>query len=100
MLKTLRVGPIDYDVTFVPRLQADGESVNGYISHNACTVEVDAEMAPQTRAVTVWHETLHAILVQSGRVNDHDEELIDAIAYGIIGVLRDNPELRDVTLHV
>jgi len=51
-------------------------------------------MKPSIRRVTLWHEIVHGILYAAGQT-DHDEVLTDAIAHGIVQVLRDNPELRN-----
>jgi hypothetical protein len=99
MIERLRVGAIEYRVRIVARLLYEDEVVNGHISHDDCLIEVDAGLDPQTRAVTVWHEVLHALMVQRG-MPEHDEGLIDSLAYGIVGVLRDNPEMQDVMFHV
>jgi len=99
MLTRLRVGAMEYEIVMVPRLQFKGEIVSGHISHDGCVIEVDADLAAQVRGVTVWHEVLHAIMIQAG-LSDHDEALIEALSYGILGALKDNPELQDVVAHV
>jgi len=94
MLTYLRVGAIEYRVALVTRLQKGGEVLNGRITHNLCRIEIDADLASQTKAVTIWHEILHSLMTQAG-MDEQDEQLIETLSYGIVGVLRDNPELHD-----
>lgn len=43
---------------------------------------------------TVLHETMHAVLRQQGRpYTEAEEEIVTALATGLLGVLHDNPRL-------
>ena len=44
------------------------------------------------KRVTLWHELIHGILENAG-IHNHDEQQIDAIAYGIVAVLQAVPAL-------
>lgn len=66
-----------------------GTSVDGSIIYAQSTIRIDDQATLDYRAAVLWHEMLHAILTQSG--HEHDEKLIDALAYGIVQILRDNP---------
>ncbi len=46
--------------------------------------------------MTLWHEILHGILNGAAQTEEHNEAHIDALAHGIIQVLRDNPQLRNI----
>jgi hypothetical protein len=97
-MNTVKIGPMVYAVSIVERLQSDdGRKLDGHIVYSALSVKVDAALAPQMQRQVLWHEILHGILSQSGLpdIGDKEEDLIDVLAYGIVGVLADNPELRE-----
>ena len=89
----LRIGAIEYAVVRVKGLSVDDEPADGCLAYLECAIQLEATTAPQLSRVTLWHEILHAILAHSGRQLDHDEDEIEALAHGIVQVLRDNPEL-------
>jgi Zn-dependent peptidase ImmA (M78 family) len=82
------IGPIRYKV-----VETDIASICGDINTVECCIRLNKAMKPDIRRVTLWHEIVHGILYAAGQT-DHDEVLTDAIAHGIVQVLRDNPELR------
>ncbi len=82
------IGPIRYKV-----VETDIPSICGDINTVKCCIRLNKAMRPDIRQVTLWHEIVHGILYAAGQT-DHDEVLTDAIAHGIVQVLRDNPELR------
>ncbi len=86
---TIRVGAVDYMVYQVRGLRADGEDCLGTVRYGPSEMELDAGMGEQHRRVTAWHEVLHAIVRQAGH-DDLPEPVVDALAYGIVEVLRDN----------
>jgi hypothetical protein len=92
--ETVRIGPIDYKIEEVVRLTtADNTRLCGEIDYHNSVINLDTEQSPQSKRVTLWHEILHGILNNAGK-SDHNEELIEIISLGIVGVLRDNPSLR------
>lgn len=93
----IRIGGIDYEVEEVPNLcTEDGaKRLNGDIFHDRCQIRVDQNLSPQIKSVTVWHEIIHGILTQAG-ARKQDETQIEALAYGIVQVLRDNPQLLEM----
>lgn len=84
----IQIGPISYKV-----VETDIPSICGDINTVKCCIRLNKAMKPDIRKVTLWHEVIHGILYAAGQT-DHDEVLTDAIAHGIVQVLRDNPELR------
>jgi hypothetical protein len=95
---TVRIGPIDYEMELIEELQTeDGESADGWICYADGAIRLDAALHPQLRRVTLWHEILHAILTQTGRQR-HNEGELDALAHGIVQVLRDNPDLGELAI--
>lgn len=92
MPREIRIGAIAYQVATVEEL-ADGQ-LHGDINFGKCRIRIAADGDVQKQHVTLWHEVLHGILYQAG-MTDQDEQTIDALAYGIVQVLRDNPKLHD-----
>ncbi len=91
--KTVRVGAFDYRVVEVERLQNDDRSpLLGKVDVRDLTIAIDAEADDQVKQTTLWHEMMHAILVQAG-LDEHDEKVLEVLCYGIVGILRDNPQL-------
>ena len=93
MIETVYVGPSTFTVKSVVGLHDSDGSLFGRIRYASCDIEVDSELCPQAQFQTIWHELVHAILVQSGR-EKHDEGMISAISYGIVDILQKNLEMR------
>jgi hypothetical protein len=88
--KSIKIGPIVYAVSEDVRVA--NESLWGQIVYAESRIELNPGMQPQHRMITLWHEMLHGMLLQGG-IREHDERILDVLAHGIIGVLKDNPEL-------
>jgi hypothetical protein len=95
-LKSIRIGPIDFAVREIERLvNTDAyEKLSGHIRYTDSEILLENNMESQAKRQILWHEILHGILTQAG-YSDHDEKMIDIIAYGVMQVLRDNPALRE-----
>jgi len=89
----IRIGGTDYAVIEVKDLRDGNTGLNGHIVYNACEIRVEVEMSPHVQWITTWHEVIHGILVHAG-ISDHNEQVIEALGYGIAQVLRDNEWLR------
>lgn len=93
---TIRIGGITYTVKVVERLTGDTGRLDGEIKYGSTEILVDGDLNEQGAFQTMWHEVLHGILTQSGRWGeDHKklEGIVEAIAYGLVQVLADNPGL-------
>lgn len=90
---TIKIGPVTYRVKEVTGLHDRGQELLGQIDYSQETIELRTEQGPTAKRVTLWHEIFHGILANAG-LSDHDERLIDALAYGLVSVLVDNPKLR------
>jgi hypothetical protein len=86
----IKIGPIVYEVSEENRVAS--ESMWGQIVYAESKIELNPGMNAQHRTITLWHEVLHGMLLQGG-IREHDERILDVLAHGIVGVLRDNPEL-------
>lgn len=93
-MNSVKIGAIDYTVETVENLQdEEGKKLDGRITYNMTTIRVDSETSPQAFVQILLHEILHGIETQSGRNGEIEEPTIDALAFGIYQVMRDNPEL-------
>lgn len=97
MPERVKIGPVLYRVEMEPKLMGsngDGSSswLNGRIRYEQAQIEVCAEVAEQTQPAVLVHEILHGILEQAG-MEEHPEQAIIALGYGLVQVLRENPGL-------
>lgn len=92
---TVKIGPHVYTVVDVERLQAAGnhQSLYGQINYPQQTIEVEKNLIGTYKRMVIWHEIIHGILETAG-IHEHDEQLLDAVASGIVQVLQDNAWLR------
>jgi hypothetical protein len=94
MLDKVKIGAVDYQVVEVENL-VDGVTVlNGHILYNESVIKLEQNMSVQQKDVTLWHEIIHGILTHAGFSN-HNEKMVEALGYGVLMVLRDNPGLID-----
>jgi hypothetical protein len=94
MPEQVRIGPIVYTVCEESELASASGTLYGDINYGKCRIRIDADLDPQIKRITLWHEVLHGIL-NTAAISDHDEQIIDALAHGIVQALHDNPELKD-----
>ena len=91
----VRVGPHDYQIVVMTRIEAEQKNIYGHHSPLEGVIRISPTFPAPTRAVaTFLHECLHAIHdwgdLQDG---DKEEHLIDVLATGLTGLFRDNPWL-------
>ena len=97
-MTTIRIGTIDYEVFLVDGLEdSEGNKLDGQIRHSESAIYLESKLEVQSQRAVLWHEIIHGILSQHG-LGHHAEELCDTLAYGIMGVLKDNPKLRETCL--
>ncbi len=92
-MDSIKIGPMIYKIIEIADLCIDGDTMIGSVCHTSGELLLEMRLCPQAKKVTLWHEIIHAILVTSGNVGEHDDRLVDALAYGIVSVLDDNPQL-------
>ena len=92
-MSTVRIGCIDYAITVEDSLvDDDGNEIFGQCAYDACEIQILSRLAAQTKLATLWHEIVHAILIDCGYA-DHDEQMVSALAHGILSVLKNNPKI-------
>jgi Zn-dependent peptidase ImmA (M78 family) len=86
----LHIGAVTYTVS-----EAKLRGACGTCNYEQARIRINARLDPQLKRVTLWHEIIHALLFNAGVYTaEHNEQQIDALAHGIIQVLRDNPWLK------
>ncbi len=94
----VKIGPVFYELKTVHGLMDDAktQALGGQISYENCLIELDEDLEPQSKRIILWHEIVHGLLHGSGHSKlDDKEELVTALAYGIVSVLKDNPWLTE-----
>lgn len=96
-LKQVKIGAVTYDVAFVDNLitlRDDNtyKSLHGSVNYTSCTIKVESDQDEQVKAATVLHEAIHAILHNAGH-DDHDENQVIALGFGLYALLKENSEL-------
>lgn len=89
----INIGGVDYTVEKKSDLNDGSRMLYGQIDYSETAIRLNPIMSESLAPVTVWHEIIHGILNQAHSEHNDDEQLIDALAYGINQVLRDNPKL-------
>jgi hypothetical protein len=94
-ISTLKVGGLNYAVKVVKDLHhpVDAEvRLDGVIQFHSTSISLDANQNEQAMILALIHEMVHAMYIHIGK-GDHDESEVDAMAYQLIGVVKDNPDL-------
>ncbi len=56
-------------------------NVNGRNVRDKALIELDVELMPQHKELTMCHELVHSILYSMGDAGPHDEKFVDGFAY-------------------
>lgn len=93
---TLKIGPITYEVREIGDLHSIVEGqrqwLHGAIVWKAAEIHIAHDQVDEVKVTSLMHEALHGILNNAGQ-NDQPEEMILALGYGVVQLLRDNPAL-------
>ncbi|HNP70952.1 MAG TPA: hypothetical protein PKK15_07590 [Kouleothrix sp.] len=93
----IRMGVLDYTVRVERDVRSsDDAKLYGEIRYGAGTIRVDADITPAFQAVVLWHELVHGLLEQAGQ--EQSEATCNSIAFGVVQLLRDNPNLAALTV--
>ena len=84
--------PYRIDETDDPIL-LDGIQCGGKVDYNLGVIQLGKEYS--VRGLTIlMHEIVHALMFERGIANEHNtEEVVDALAKGIVNLIRDNKSL-------
>ena len=89
---SVRIGGYDMQVVFDAMMMREG--LLGEIDTVNLTIRLMPDMPMPMVARVMLHEIIHGILENAG-INEHDEQIVDAIANGFVQVFRDNPYLAE-----
>lgn len=98
--KTVRIGPMKYDIKMVGDLhlideEGDKRECSGLHSPYLQLIQLNADNPNEYNLATLIHEITHGILESAGQKGEHPEPLVNAIAYGMLDLMRQNPRLID-----
>lgn len=89
----VKIGPMLYEIVETDDFYHEGKKLYGYVNVSRGTLTLEASLCSQAKRITLWHEIVHAILVNAG-MGDHEESLVEALSAGIVSMLDDNPSFR------
>lgn len=85
-----------YKVIYTPVI-SQGEAKAGEIDHFKSTIKICSELDDDHKKIVLLHEALHAILMQLGFYEEHDNEnLICSLSTSIYQLIKDNKSLFTV----
>lgn len=88
MIDKVKIGAVTYDIVRDATLGDTG--YNGQIRFNRCQIAIVDGIHPTAAMQTLWHEIIHGIFHNAGII-EQPESLMEAISYGVMQVLTDNP---------
>ena len=93
-ISEVKIGPVVYEVQYKEGLRGhDDLLLDGNIVYSDCLINIASGQHPQHQLVVLWHEILHGILTAAGIELDNNEQVVTALAHGVMGVVVDNPQL-------
>lgn len=97
MVESVMIDAVRYQVERTDAtIVCDGHECGASVDYNTGIIQIrDSEVVGRgTKARLLMHEIVHAVLFERGRREEaENEELVDALAAGIVNLVRQNPEL-------
>lgn len=94
--ESVRISGLEYRVKEVPLLTDGLHELSGQIDYRTQTIKLSQAGYPKngSKALTLWHEIIHGILMDRGLELDDDTEeaVCEAVARGVYQVLQDNAD--------
>lgn len=100
-MNSMKIGPIDYKLTYKKQVRPKGEKDNRYwlglTNLRKKCIEISDQEVEQSKVVTELHEAIHAMLYEyelQGTLKGPDEEevLVKHFTVALMALLRDNPK--------
>lgn len=93
-MKKIKVGGINYELIAKENLEDKNESVWGFVEYESSKIYVRSNISKQKQLQTIIHESLHAILHESG-LDDYanDEKIVTPLFNMLHQFLKENPSL-------
>lgn len=98
--ETVRIGSIDYkiELTKAP-IVLDYKQCNGIIDYTQSKIILDSNTLEQQQLeLTLLHEIVHGMLHDRGLEEQSNEPLVDAIAYALHQLIRDNSAIFETPM--
>lgn len=93
MIQTIKIGPMAFTVSEVEGLIAGHETAWGHLKIDNAEIQVEKSLSNSPKQATLLHEVIHVILDFAGcKEAAKSEDIVGALSYGLLQVLRDNPE--------
>lgn len=95
--KTLKVRCVSVDITVKTHDETAGDPAPlGLLSLLPATISMHENLDNWSQGQTLLHELMHFLLIQGGwhELSDN-ENLVEALASGVHGFLRDNPDMAN-----
>lgn len=89
---TLKIAWFDINIKFKNDVKLNGVNVDGYFSPREKEILIDDKLPKHMKEKVLIHELVHAMLFAFGRYDYDDENLVDAMASGIMTLFKDNKE--------
>ena len=94
MIDKIKIGGIIFKIKCVKKLiGANNVKYDGWVKHSKSHIKIEKNLEIQCYLQTLFHEIFHAIFTHLGR--EDDEKTVDSLAYSMLQVLRDNPQLLE-----
>jgi predicted heme/steroid binding protein len=103
MIPSVKIGPVNYTVREMNDLHTvndDGKKLelHGHILWSEAEIRVANDQVDDVKVATIWHEAVHGLLHNAGQ-DDHPESMVIALGYGLVQLIRDNPQLIELTVN-
>lgn len=84
------IAGIEYEVKEADIKTIDTDGSLGLCDYETQTIVVDESLPPQRKAQVIVHELMHALLLEAGYEDDHDEEFVQRMAIVLMPFLVGN----------
>ena len=75
---------------------ADAQNIYGNINHTKQIISLHKDLSKERRKEVLLHEVIHGVCNQwLDMKSEEEEKFVEAVAYGLACVLKDNPKLKD-----
>jgi hypothetical protein len=104
VIDKVTIGCVTYEVHLAEKIEPQKEDPQawrgcGEIVYPDAIIYIEDAQASQVKVATLWHEIVHGLLFGAGQYEANgDEGLVNALAYGLVDLLRRNPDLVVYTL--
>jgi len=94
MIGKIKIGPIHYKVSIVPKVGLQNDGDDAEIDYRIQEIHLKYGLSPSYQSVCIMHEVIHGILSQQNdnKINNN-EEFIDRFAHSLLQFIVDNEHL-------